>query len=229
MNKTTVKRLVLLAVFVVFIFLFRFLNLGNYFSLEVVRQNMERLQTFVAQRYALSLVVYMFLYVAVMAFSIPVASVMTLTGGFLFGTVVGAVVADFGATVGCVISFLIVRYALGDPMRKKYGDRLATFNKELDTYGHFYLLSSRLIIVFPPFLINILAGLAHVRLVPFAWTTFVGMLPGAFVYAFAGTQLRTITSVRDVLSFNVVLAITLLLAISLIPVAVRVFRGMRQR
>lgn len=229
MKKNNLKRFIIFFLFIGLVFLFRYLKIGNYISLQGVKQNLDLLQQFVTQNYLLSIFGYIGFYIVVMAFAIPVAAVMTLTGGFLFGTFAGAFFANIGATLGCVVSFLMVRYALGQPMKQKYETRLVSFNKELKEHGHLYLFSSRLIIVFPPVLINILAGLANVSLITFFWTTLLGMLPGAFVYAFAGQQLHSINAVGDVLSFNVIMAVTLLLALSLIPVLVRFVKSLKAR
>jgi len=86
--------------------------------------------------------------VLVMAFSIPVAAVMTLTGGFLFGTLWGGLFANFGATLGSIGAFLMVRYAFASMMRVNYADRLQAFNKEVDQYGYLYLIAIRLVILF---------------------------------------------------------------------------------
>lgn len=227
--KKIVKRLIIFAVFVGVIVLLRYLNVVKYITLESVRQNITYLQEFVARNYLLSVSGYMFLYLIVMAFSMPVAAVMTITGGFLFGTIRGAVYANVGATLGSVVAFLLVRHTLGDAAQQRYKERLKTFNKEFASYGYLYLLSIRLIILFPPFVGNVLAGMANVSLTTFVWTTSIGMLPGAFVYAFAGQQIHTLKSVRDVLSTNVILAVSLLLILSLVPIIFRIIRGIRRK
>ena len=225
MKKKNLKRLAVLAGFVGIILLVRYLNVGQYINLAAVRHNLDTLELFVANNFSVAILGFIGLYILFMTFSIPVSAVMTLTGGFLFGTVVGALASNIGATLGSVVSFLIVRYALGAAMRERHSRRLEAFNREFDRHGYLYLLTIRLVVLFPPAVGNILAGLANVSLVTFLWTSSLGMLPGSFVFAFTGQQLRTIRSVRDVFSGKVLLAAALLALLSLIPMIFRVARS----
>ena len=228
MKKAYIKRILFLLFGVGLVLLLRYLDVGRYITLASVRDNATRLQDFVAHHYILALISYIIAYIFVAALALPFAAVMTITGGFLFGTVIGAGATNVGATIGCTAAFLFVRYVLGDMMQERYQVRLATFKKELDLYGHWYLLSIRFILVFPLLVGNILAGLANVSVVTFIWTTSLGIIPGSLIYSFAGQQIRTLRSVRDVLSYNVILAIGLLALLSFTPFIIRYIRSMRR-
>ncbi|MCK5632860.1 TVP38/TMEM64 family protein [bacterium] len=225
MKKKGLKRLVIVLFFVGIMIAFSQLNIENYFSLEALGKKAEILLSFVKHNYIISVFLYLILYSVIMALSLPVAGVMTIAGGFLFGSIKGALFANIGATIGSVILFLLVRFfSIKGDIKESYGKRLKNFVKEFESYGYMYLLSIRLIIVFPPFVATVLAGLADVSLKTFIWTTSLGMIPGSLVYAFAGRQLSTLRSVQDVLSFNVIVAITLLFVLSIIPLVVRFIR-----
>ena len=225
MKKKNLKRLAVLAGFIGIILLVRYLNIVQYINLATIRHNLDKLELFVAGHFSVAILGFIGLYIFFMTFSIPVSALMTLTGGFLFGTVVGALASNIGATLGSVVSFLIVRYALGAAMRERHSRRLEAFNREFDRHGYLYLLTIRLVVLFPPAVGNVLAGLANVSLVTFLWTSSLGMLPGSFVFAFTGQQLRTISSVRDIFSGNVLLAAALLALLSFIPMIFRVARS----
>jgi uncharacterized membrane protein YdjX (TVP38/TMEM64 family) len=156
-------------------------------------------------------------YVIVTGLSIPGAVILTLAGGFLFGTIAGVLYVDAGATAGAVCAFLSARYLLGDRLQQKYGGQFAKFNGEMDRNGVNYLLTLRLIAVFPFFLINFLAGLTKVPLKTFLWTTAVGIIPGTAVFAYAGQQLGYINSPADILSKKVIAALAALGFITLAP------------
>ena len=66
---------------------------------------------------------------------------------------------NIGATIGAIMAFLVARYLIGDWLQKRYAERLASFNKEIAENGYNYLLTLRLIPVFPFFLVNIFAGI----------------------------------------------------------------------
>jgi len=164
-------------------------------------------------------------YVLVTALSIPGAVILTLAGGFLFCTAAGVIYIDAGATAGAACAFLSARYLLGNRLQQKYGGQLEKFNKEMDLNGANYLLTLRLIPVFPFFLINFLAGLTNVPLRTFLWTTCLGIIPGTAVFAFAGQQLGSLNSPADILSRKVIAAFA---ALGLLALAPAVWKRMRK-
>jgi uncharacterized membrane protein YdjX (TVP38/TMEM64 family) len=164
---------------------------------------------------------FILVYIVAAAFNVPGATVLTLTAGFLYGTIRGALYVNVAATTGATGAFLFARYVVGQGLQARYAEKLATFNTELDRNGAAYLLFVRLIPAFPFFLINLAAGLTRLRLWTFVWTTAIGILPGSLVFAYAGRQLRTIQSVGDVLSPPVYGAFLLLGTFAVLPAAVR--------
>jgi uncharacterized membrane protein YdjX (TVP38/TMEM64 family) len=187
----------------------RVLGLDHLLSLETFRQYRDELLAFTAQYYAPTVGVFIGVYVLVVALSIPGATVLTLTAGFLFGFW-GVIYVNVGATAGAVLAFLAARYLLGEWIQQRYGERLAAFNREIAENGYHYLLTLRFIPLFPFFLINIFAGLTRVPLATFAWTTMVGILPGSFVYIYTGRELGIIEKPGDILSWQILLAFVLL-------------------
>ncbi|HET7317732.1 MAG TPA: VTT domain-containing protein, partial [Nitrospirota bacterium] len=122
-----------------------------------------------------------------------------------------------GATAGAVCAFLSARYLLGERLQQKYRGQLAKFNGEMERNGVSYLLTLRLIAVFPFFLVNFLAGLTKVTLKTFLWTTAVGIIPGSAVFAYAGRQLGSVNSPADIISKKVIAALAALGFITLAP------------
>jgi pyruvate/2-oxoglutarate dehydrogenase complex dihydrolipoamide dehydrogenase (E3) component/uncharacterized membrane protein YdjX (TVP38/TMEM64 family) len=171
-------------------------------------------------------------YVAVTAVSIPGAAVMTLAAGALFGLLVGTLLVSFASTIGATLAFLTARFVLRDSLRARYGERLKKIDAGIARDGAFYLLTLRLVPVFPFFLINLLSGLTSIRLRTFYWVSQLGMLAGTLVYVYAGTQLARIESLRDVLSPGLIGAFVLLGVLPLLArwftrwlAARRVYRG----
>ena len=210
-------KLALLAVLVGIAVALRFTPLGQGLTLENLQQNRDALLAAVRDAPALSFAVFIALYVVVTAFSIPGATVMTLAGGYLFGTLAAVLCVNAGATTGAVLAFLSARYLLGSRLQERYAQQLAKFNAEMEQNGPRYLLTVRLLPIFPFFLVNFLSGLTRVPLATFAWTTAVGIVPGSFVYSFAGHQLESVHSLRDILSTRILMALVVLAAFTLLP------------
>jgi uncharacterized membrane protein YdjX (TVP38/TMEM64 family) len=220
------KKILLLAAILLLIVLIRISGADSYLTFEQFSNYRELLMRSVESNYIISVLIYIGLYIVVAALSIPGAAVLTLSGGFLFGLISVAYV-NLGATAGAIFAFIAARYLLGNWIQNRYGDRLAAFNREIDENGYYYLLTLRFIPVFPFFLINIFAGLTRVPLSIFIWTTSLGIIPGSFVYVFAGTQLGSITSLSDAVSWKILLAFALLGIFALVPVAVKKLRMRR--
>ena len=211
------KQLLLLVLLILAVILVRSSPLGSAITFENLKQNREALVAFVGGHYLLSVASFIAVYVLATALSIPGAVILTLAGGFLFGTAASVIYVDAGATAGAACAFLSARYLLGNRLQQKYGGQLAKFNGEMDLNGASYLLTLRLIPVFPFFLINFLAGLTKVPLRTFLWTTSLGIIPGTAVFAFAGRQLGSIDSPADILSKKVIVAFAALGLFTLAP------------
>lgn len=220
-KKHSLIKIIITLVFIAPLVIAWYSGLDNYLNLASLKANKEALDTFVTNNYLLSICYYIVLYILVGAFSFPFASLVTITGGFLFGTVVGMICTNIGATIGGVISFLSYRYLFGSWVREQYGARLVTFNQEFEKNGSWYLVMIRFIPVIPFFVANALASVAPISLNTFIWTTSVGIIPASIVYSFAGEQLDTITSLRDIFSVKVIGAFVLLASLILISLVVR--------
>jgi len=212
------KKLLVLAIVIAAIIAIRLSGVGDVLTLENLQAQGAGLQKAVSSNYVFAAALYVVLYIAVVALSVPGATIMTLAGGFLFGTILGALYVNFAATLGAILVFLFARYLFGKSLQKKYAKRLAKFNREFKENGVSYLLMLRFIPIFPFFLINIFAGLTNISLFTFAWTTMLGIIPGSLVYTFAGAQLSTISSVGDIFSPNMLFSFVLLGLFALVPV-----------
>lgn len=223
------KRITLIIIILAAIAIIRLTGVDRYLTFENLQENKFRLQQIVESSYTLSVIGYILLYITIVAFSIPGATILTLSGGFLFGVLWGALYVNAGATTGASLAFLFCRYVAGEWVQNNYQDKLTTFNRELSENGYRYLLALRLIPVFPFFLINICAGLTKIPLRTFVWTTSVGIFPGSLVYAFAGNQLADIESIEDIFSAKIAVAFSLLALFVLFPVLLNYIKRLRAR
>jgi uncharacterized membrane protein YdjX (TVP38/TMEM64 family) len=189
----------------------------------------DRLLALVSAHVLASALLFVVLYIVVVAVSIPGATVLTLLGGFFFGPLLGVVLVNLGATTGALLVFLAARYLLRGALMERYGTQLAALNRELAKNGANYLLTLRFIPLFPFFLINILAGLTPVSTLTYLWTTAVGIIPGSIVYSLLGSSGAALGTEKRGLSPQLVAGLVLLAVLSLLPVVIRKVRDRRDR
>ncbi|HWR73082.1 MAG TPA: TVP38/TMEM64 family protein [Nitrospirota bacterium] len=216
MKKYT-KRFILLAALIVVILILRFSGLVDFLTFENLQRNRDSLLAYVQGHYTASVVTYICVYICVVSLNVPGAAIMTISGGFLFGTFPAVLYANMGATTGASIAFLLSRYLLGEWVQARYQSQLAGFNSEMARNGARYLITLRLIPAFPFFLINFLSGLTALPFRTFVWATSLGILPGATIFANAGRQLGSINSPSEILSPRVIASLLLLAFIAIIP------------
>lgn len=202
---------------------FFYFDLQQYLSLGALKANRDSLLAFTETHYLTAVSLFVAGYCLLVAVSLPGAVFMTLAGGFLFGSVLGTVYVNLGATTGSTLAFLAARYLLRDWVEAKFGSRLGAIQDGFSKNAFSYLMTLRLIPLFPFFLVNLVSGLTRVKLATYVAATAIGIIPGSFVYAYAGRQLGTINSLAEIASPRVLLAFTLLGLLALVPVLYRKF------
>lgn len=176
------------------------MTLKDYLSFEALGQNREMLITWRDSNYLLAVLGFIALYIVVVAFSLPGASVMTLTGGFLFATFPGVLFNVVGATIGAVMIFLAAKSSLGDFLYAKLHTDdgkesiLERMEAELHENEISYLLILRLVPAIPFFIANLAPAFLGVKLRNYAITTFFGIMPGAVVFTSIGAGLGEVFS-----------------------------------
>lgn len=172
-------------------------------------------------------------YALAVAFSFPVASVLTIFGGFLFGWAVGGVLVALAATLGATALFLAARTALGDGLRARVSGTIARISAGFEEDAFFYLLVLRLAPVFPFFVVNLAPAFCNIRLRTFVTATFLGILPGTFAYAYLGQGIDSVIAAAqaagstvtpgDLVTPQITLAFAVLALVAALPLVVRRF------
>ncbi|MCF5873710.1 FAD-dependent oxidoreductase [Aeromonas veronii] len=207
MNRT---RLLLALVMGGLIGTFFALDLGRYLTLDALQAQQAAVAQWVDSHFVSASLLFVLIYVLSTALSLPGASLLTLGGSAVFGVAWGLLLVSFASTLGATLAFLSARFLLRDWVTARFGDKLATFQSGMAKEGAFYLLSLRLIPIFPFFLVNLLMGLTPIRVSTYYWVSQLGMLPGTFVYVLAGSELGQLTSTGNILSPGLMVALTLL-------------------
>lgn len=171
----------------------------------------------------LSPLIFICIYVICTACSLPIAGILSLMGGYLFGVPLGTIYIVIGATMGACGIYLIVDFALSKTLRNKHLTHVQKMQHHLKRKGWSYLLVLRFIPLFPFWLVNILPPLAKVPFRTFLWTTFLGIIPGSYAYSEAGLGLGKIIAYEEISIFNInlIIGLVILSVIALLPAVIK--------
>jgi len=206
-------------------------GLTRHLSLHELAHRRQALEAAVHAQPWLSLAVYVGVYTLVVAFSLPAALVMTLTGGLLFGAWLGGGAAAFSCTVGATIVFLVCRAAAGDFIRQRAGPTAARIEQGLRRDAFSYIVFLRLLPVAPFWLINLALGLIDIPLGVFVTASLVGILPVSLIIAGLGAGLDSVLrrggriGPHVLLEPHFILPLAGLAILSLAPILYRRLRG----
>ncbi len=226
------RRLPLLAV--VAVALIGALTLGDHLSFAALAEHREALLAWRDANYFASVVVFISVYAVIVAFSLPGATIATLTGGFLFATFPGALYNVAAATAGAIAIFLAARWGLGDQLAARLDastGRIGRLKAAIDGAQWEMLFLIRLVPVVPFFVANLLPALVGVPLGRYAITTFLGIIPGAVVYTSVGAGLGAVFAAGEVPDLGIIfephvlLPILGLAALAALPLVVKALRG----
>ena len=179
------KRLFPIIILVLGLALFFIFDLGRFISFAYIAEHYTAIKSWVGDQYVIALLAFFFAYIIAVAFSLPIASVLTLVGGAIFG-IVAAPVIIIAATVGALILFLAARGAFADMLAKKAGPFMGRIKGGFDDQPFFWLLALRLIPLAPFWAVNIAPALLGMKTWPYIIATLFGIAPGTTVYVLVG-------------------------------------------
>lgn len=176
------------------------LDLYQYLTLEFYREQQEMIQGYVNDNMLLSIVIFFIVYISATTISLPVAGVMCILSGALFGMVLGTIVISLASTIGAVLAFLISRFLLQDFVDRHFPKAAKVVNEGIVREGAYYLFGLRLVPAFPYFVLNLVMGVTHMPVWTYTWVTQVALLPITLVLTNAGEQVALIKTPADIMS-----------------------------
>lgn len=224
MTPLMLRRLLPVAILLGGLAVFLALGLERYFSYDLLYRHQATLTKWVAKHAFISAAVFVLVYTLVVAFSLPIAIVVTPLAGFLFGTWMGAGLSVIGATLGSIAVFLAARTAFRDLFRARAGAALTRLEAGFRRDDFSYLLFLRLVPIFPFWLINIVPALLGMRLYRYVLATMIGIVPAAIVYASVGAGLGAVIDRGErpdlgiIFEWRILLPLLGLAALALLPV-----------
>ena len=209
-------------------------TLKDYLTFETLRDNREALIAFRDANYIATVAAFMAVYVVIVAFSLPGATIATLTGGFLFATFPGALFNITAATIGAVMIFLAARWGLGEKLAAKMDGSDGAIKKikdGIDENQWSMLFLIRLVPAVPFFVANLVPALVGVPLSRFAISTFLGIIPGGVVYTSVGAGLGEVFERGETPNLGIIFEPQILLpilglcALAALPILIKAVRG----
>ncbi len=226
-------RMLPIAILVIGFVLFFAFGLHGHVSIDTLKDQRDWLADQVARQGAVAPLVFIAVYMAAVAFSLPGGALLTMTGGFLFGWIVGTLYSVVGASIGAVILFLATRTAFYDVFHAKAGRAVRKMEDGFREDAFSYMLVLRLVPLFPFWLVNIVPALLGVSLRTYAIGTFLGIIPGAFVYAGLGNGVDALLeqgkdpNLGIIFEPAVILPLLGLAVLALVPVAHKKLKARR--
>jgi uncharacterized membrane protein YdjX (TVP38/TMEM64 family) len=223
------------AVFILAVFLAaQASGLNEYLSIAALAENRSWLLALVRENMAVAVVVFLAAYVCLVALSLPGSQMMTITGGFLFGTLLGSALSVIGATAGAIVIFMAITRIFGPVPLSRLGRRVEAVAMTIRSEAWSYLFVLRLVPVAPFFAVNLAAAVVGVSLRTFALTTFFGIIPGSLAYSMFGAGFGTmfdagrVPGFTELLTPEILYGIGSLAALAFLAIPVKRYLGMRR-
>ena len=221
-----------LPLFLMFSLTLFFLFGGHKFlSLSQLAEHYTALKVFVDGQLATALLVFGADYILTVALSLPVASLLTLAGGALFGWTAAAVITC-AATIGATVVFIAARTVLNEFFVKRTTGFITKLEVGFQKNAFSYLLALRLIPVVPFWVVNIVPALLGMRVDHYLLATFIGITPGTLIYVWVAKSLDTLLSrgqIPDLSEFSKPAIIVPLFALGLLSLIPALWRRLRER
>lgn len=223
-NSARWLKLAVIAVFAAGIGAFFALGGNEWLSLDTLKENRDALLNFSRQHYWTTLAAALLIYAGAVALSVPGGVIMSLAVGMLFGRWAGTLIIVIAATLGATLVFLAARYLFAETARRRLGERANKLIAGFHENAFHYLLFLRLVPLFPFWLVNLAPAFTPVSVRVYVAATFLGIIPGSFVFANLGLSLGRINSTSELLSAGTLAAFGLLGVFALLPVVVKKVR-----
>lgn len=207
-----------------------FVFLGDLLSFEALERNRDALIAWRDANYAVAALTFLAVYALCVAVSVPGAIWLTIGGGFLFGTVAGGLLTVAAATLGATGIFFAAKTGLGDALRAKAGGWLKRLEAQFQENEVSFMLVLRLVPAVPFFVANLAPAFLGVRPLTYIWTTFLGIMPGTFVFASIGAGLDAVFARGERPDLSVIFSgpvlgpLLGLAALSLLPILIKRLR-----
>lgn len=204
-------------------------GIHNYISLDLFRENQAILEEYISENLYLSIVIFSIIYFVIVGLAIPLATILTLVGGFLFGQIISVTCIVVAASFGACVIFLSAQWISKRLAKNESGKWVKKMRAGFAENAFSYMLTLRLFPIVPSVFINLAAGILHVPLRTFFWGTFIGIIPSTFIYASVGVSLESLLKEENftpssLLDPQIIFSLSGLAVLALLPVIYKKFK-----
>ena len=171
------QKLILISLLIIVLALFLASGLWDYFTLDNFKAKQEVIETYFDTHPVFTGIAFTAIYIILTTLSLPVAGMMTLASGAIFGFVWGLLLVSIASSLGATLAFLLSRYLFRDFVQRRFSDHLGPVNEGIRNDGALYLFLLRMLPVMPFFVLNATMSLTPIRTRTFFPVTLIGMLP----------------------------------------------------
>ncbi len=160
--------------------------------------------------------------------SLPVAGVLSVASGVVFGTLIGFLISSTATCLGGTVALYATRFLFRDLVKRRFSGQIEMVNKGIDKEGAFYLFGLRMIPVIPFWLLNLVMALTSMKVPVFMLATLLGMVPILLILVYTGNELGEIESfsMATILTPDLIIALVLLASF---PFLAKAFVGLIRR
>ena len=153
-----------------------------------VEQWLRTFNDWVAQMGTAGIFIFIGVYAVATVLLAP-GAILTIGAGFAFGLWKGFLAASGGATIGAALAFLVARFIARDKIEAiaQRNDKFRKIDNAIGRQGAKLIFLLRLSPVIPFNLSNYFYGLTAVKFWPYVVASWIGMMPGTFLYVYIGT------------------------------------------
>ena len=220
-------KLIALATFLLLIIIINFSGYFSYLNLHQISSNYLFIENYIDSNFFSACLIFILVYILAVIVVMPGAWLLTFSGGFFFGWIIGSFLTVVGATIGACILFILSKSILGKYLNQKIKNKkgmLANFEKNINNNAFNYLLFMRLMPLFPFVFVNIAPSLLGIGFFVFFITTCLGIIPATIIYSLLGSGASDIFvsgdlfHLKNLISYKIVIGLGGLSLLSLIPI-----------
>lgn len=211
MHNKAVKKTTAIVIITIIFFSILFLQSYKEEIFQEIKEQRTTLQDFTNTNPTLTYVIFFTLTIILVNTPIPFAAMIKVIGGAVFGVAYGTILNIIATTLGAIIGFFLGKYIIKQETYEKYAKKIKKIDNEFHHNSFLYIILLRTSLIIPFFIINFISGATRkISFKNYTLSTIIGVAPLSYVYAYAGFQLATISTLNELLSPQTMLALIVL-------------------